>query len=313
LIHQNQASDSEKENFTKVFDSVKTLAVSVADSQLPATHRKSVRKIIDSANLIIEDLPAKKRSLELIVQHEQQRRDNEMAKYQAGSPEILKALVIGSYLDVVTFKMGTEVAKKSLMPLAASAKASEDQEKSYTELIKLSKTSDLVFNFFKVGVTDASNRLNNKILISTFSVKNPDYGVGIVAHELGHLVFNFIEKNKLLEKVDSVGCVNSRNKYKSSAALDKNQFLNEDWSDNFANRIVHFIANSSSENRYYGKNFACALLEHDSDKQFAINKLEPNKDDVHSSGLSRLIMNAADRGASTANCEQLAPNMPQCM
>ncbi len=184
---------------------------------------------------------------------------------------------------------------------------------SFNQMVEGSEIYNKVKNYRTVGLSDNSNRFNNVIIPSRLSLEYPQFALPILGHEIGHLVFNYIEKNNLMDEVPSIKCVDTRNQFKAMKANSKNFYLNEDWSDNFSSRIVEKVIANSKYKSFYSKNMSCSLLNYSDINVFYLNKLEPDTNDPHSSPLYRLLLTAADRGINTTECKALIPDMPRCM
>lgn len=134
-------------------------------------------------------------------------------------------------------------------------------------------------------VSDKTNPIDTGIKVSWFSVKRPDYGASIVAHELGHIV-----------------SAHSRSFDTQKACLtDKqggsNQFQEEDIADLIALKVV-----TKSQNTLQHNNFGCALASMEKEPHL----LNIDKKDVHSSPLYRALQVASARKeAIPASCMSL--------
>lgn len=167
------------------------------------------------------------------------------------------------------------------------------------------------------AVTDYSIPGFKVISLSWFTAAFPQYGVGIAAHEVGHLVSGLIrnmgsrEVNRpRAEKFrESLSCVANRNIFLQSplelwgatkGTSENSQWSEEDWADHFASQVLIELQSRNLVESKYLQNFGCALVYKKSGDAEA--KLEPSPGAVHSSGLLRLLTIARDTGKSTELC-----------
>lgn len=169
-------------------------------------------------------------------------------------------------------------------------------------------------------VTDYSIPGFKVVSLSWFTAAFPQYGVGITAHEVGHLVSGFIrnmgsrEKNRpRIERFrESLSCVANRNIFlqsplelwgKEDSTLENSQWSEEDWADHFSSQVLVELKNRNLVEAKYLQNFGCALVSGKNGNYEA--KLEPAHGDVHSSGLLRLLTIARETGKAMKLCEGL--------
>ncbi len=309
-LNSPQLSTEVVDKFNKVVDSVKHYSRISAKEQLSANHHKSIDQIIDSTQVIIENLADKKDALELHLRAVDQKRTMEFEKLTVFSDKAKKQTAVSVYMDGFIKAAFDDVLKKATRQ---SAEAVDSNVISFKQIVENSEVYKRVQAYFTVGQSDNSNRFNNVIVASRYSAEKPEIGLGVLSHEVGHLIYNFIAKNNLSNQVKSIGCVNDRNKFKSPKPNAKNVYLEEDWADNFSSRTLEKVLQNSPDKTYYGKNMGCFLLNYDKELGFSNNKLKPADKDVHSSALLRLIMIAADRKLDSQQCKALVSAMPRCM
>lgn len=153
------------------------------------------------------------------------------------------------------------------------------------------------------------------INVSAFTVSNPEVGVGILAHEIGHALtgsfLNYSNKadGRLLK--DERLCVRDRNPNfnglndKTNSAFPFFEFdslwSEEDFADYFSSRVTKNLK---------VKNFSCALLQM-KDGVYLTDQmsLEPKSGDPHSSGLLRLLESSRDLKAIPSECAELVSKL----
>ncbi len=169
--------------------------------------------------------------------------------------------------------------------------------------------SDMCLKYLPKGLVDHTYTFENKVVVSTNTVKTPQAGAAIVAHELGHRVQAELGKpgraglNQCL--VDRHFSGISQEGDQSDEGL--NQFFDEDFADNFSTKIMVSLDMTEKEN-----NLGCLLFGSANESAgrvnyFGSNTVHPlvinNTDDVHAASLHRLLQVAHDFGSTTQICK----------
>jgi|GEM_PF-6579679 hypothetical protein len=162
----------------------------------------------------------------------------------------------------------------------------------------MKRESSVCDSLISTEIGDMNLRGTSELKISWFSVRIPEYGVSVLAHELAHIVF---DSSNTMDSLKS--CVKDRqaSPFKKSADLSTlNQ--SEDFADNIAAKVTAKMRDQVDVKlANYGCFFASA---ENNDTRKLIN---PKNYDVHSSGLFRAISLAIESGEKIpASCEQLA-------
>ncbi len=122
-------------------------------------------------------------------------------------------------------------------------------------------------------LNDAAASSLNMMILSWSTIQNPDVGVGIIAHELGHIVSARWPTFVTTEKT----CLGS----------NSTNHIEEDFADLFSATLLK-RANNIFENLPL-KNFGCALLSRDSNGWTQGTLANPDATDTHSSDFYRLL------------------------
>lgn len=151
------------------------------------------------------------------------------------------------------------------------------------------------------SLNDAAHTTLGEIRVSPFSAIVPTIGVGIVAHEIGHVMSENLRR--ILSEgqshfLDSLNCVAKRNPFwleaKTLTVQQDSRWSEEDWADHFSTLVIREMKRQGSPWTRQDLNIGCGLI--DSANGFANNKLESNAGDAHSSDLMRLLVIGLERG-----------------
>lgn len=164
-----------------------------------------------------------------------------------------------------------------------------------------------------MDVTDAANPITGRISVSWFTTVSPEVGLGILSHEVGHVVS--AEARRLSYQIvgqtpfdESLTCVSNRNIFvshpRSLKAWHNTQWSEEDWADFFSSEVLMELKKAGSEFRQQSKNFACAAIVDHGDT-YNHETVAPAENSVHSNGFLRLLMNAQDLQETTPQCTEL--------
>lgn len=139
-------------------------------------------------------------------------------------------------------------------------------------------------NLTPVAVSDAALFSTNLFSVGPVSLRHPEYGVNVIAHELGHLLYNQLENH-------AGSSTNSKQWFESTKSClvgqhdeSGSQYLMEDWADFVSAKIALSPKNTAC--MLYNENSAGALL------QFSLSTTS----DSHSSPLFRLLNFEVQRG-----------------
>jgi hypothetical protein len=167
------------------------------------------------------------------------------------------------------------------------------------------------------SISDYSLTATGKISLSWFSAAYLDVGMGILAHEMGHVVSSHLRGLKDASKqaagfMKTLNCVANRNPFITSATSlqphDNTFWSEEDWADFFSSRVLNELEKKKSLWMKYSKNVGCALINDSGfseNANYGGNSLRPDLYDFHSSGFLRLLMVATDRRRVTPQCQPL--------
>ncbi len=176
--------------------------------------------------------------------------------------------------------------------------------------------SDFCMMYLPKGLEDHTYSFENKIILSSPSVLNPNSGAGVIAHELGHRVQ--AEMGDPNEKLSQ--CLVGRHYYwvdemnedeKPTLAINKKQFFDEDFADHFSSEVLKRSDLKSPEN-----NLSCLLFRNSNEKDgkisfFGNSKYHPmvqSEGADHSAWLFRLLQIATDLGHMTPSCTTFVEN-----
>lgn len=139
-------------------------------------------------------------------------------------------------------------------------------------------------------LNDAALLSQNKIQLSWPTITNPEIGLGIIAHEVGHIVsYQFPETVKSVKN-----CLQVK---RSTDLYDE-----EDFADVFSTAVMNKLTSHQPELKT--KNMSCGLLERDKKGWVAGTLVNPNRFDSHSSGFYRLMAVAKLSNSMTSQCAQ---------
>jgi len=148
-------------------------------------------------------------------------------------------------------------------------------------------------------LTDHALTSQGRIGVSWYTAAYPQFGIGVLAHEMGHVLSKRLREGGKTGRVEETYmCVKNRNPYVLEPA--QQTWLEEDFADFFAAQVVKELR-AQGGNSSIGANFACALIDDNGDT-YGTNDLEPGKDDPHSSPFLRMILQSVDLGDLTPQC-----------
>lgn len=162
-------------------------------------------------------------------------------------------------------------------------------------------------------VTDHAISALGKISLSWMTLAYPEMGIGVIAHELGHIVSQALRMSSALGNQNeafnqSLSCVANRNPFQVEVASLKNfedtTWSEEDWADHFSSLVINEMQRRQPKLKSDAINLSCLTINQEN-SSYAKNTLEPNAGDGHSKGLLRLLMVAQDRGTMTPACQPL--------
>lgn len=198
------------------------------------------------------------------------------------------------------------IAELQILAMMAVSKGDDP-----ADLVKESKVLRACGELPVESISDAALSSHGKISVSWFSVAYPEVGVGIVAHEVGHVTSSFMANFERSGYIPKKGfskvwsCVANRNPFAKGNVPDSNyttMWAEEDFADLFSSRVM---AELESQGYPVSKNMGCALVDDGGDFYSRTNQLQPSESDPHSSGALRVLMIAHDRKAMTPECRPL--------
>lgn len=150
---------------------------------------------------------------------------------------------------------------------------------------------------------DVADPASGRITLSWFAVKFRGHGMGILAHEIAHILSPHLRRAGNLDLLNrSLSCLVSRNPYAESTPV----FLEEDWADYFSARVMRELQKKDSLSQLAWGNFACGLLRSQSADDLDLQDLEPVSGVSHSPALIRILNFAHDFGEMPSACRPLA-------
>ncbi|UXR64898.1 hypothetical protein EZJ49_01365 [Bdellovibrio bacteriovorus] len=281
---------------------------------------EEMKQIYGKANLQgqLKDLESERSQMLALCEKEMTKamnlypQEKEVAEFKATTEQVRKqVLSLLSAQDaaygivqksVVYSPMTNEKAVKfwaqSLKDMAADSKDAVsdlknlDASGSFTLATILSMTSNKkptnCFHLVDLHISDATHTIDTGIKASWLSVKKPSYGVAILAHEFGHLISKFSQ---------------SYNSQKSCLAgkQGNTRFMEEDFADVIAGKVVASLQNSLNGKSNYGCLFASA------EDTPSLQVIKENTETIHSSGLFRALQLAQlKKAAIPESCKQAA-------
>ena len=168
----------------------------------------------------------------------------------------------------------------------------------------------------------SENTRDSMIEMSWFSVANPDFGLGILSHEIGHFMskglrniglHNYQEKKIPITGTafyKSLSCVANRNPMNMNPmnSENTNEFFmaEEDWADHFSAQVLTELGDMNQTGSKF-PNMACAMFQRKDgsyswQSDFAATSRVPDK---HSPVLLRMLSIGIDRGNLPLECSPL--------
>lgn len=133
---------------------------------------------------------------------------------------------------------------------------------------------------------------SGKIKVSWLTLKVPEIGKGIIAHELGHALSSIIQETTISgTSADTFStarlCLNAgfpqlgmQEEYVNDKTYETNMFVEENWADVISSRFVEPT----------DKNFACFLVDKTDEGEYNSNVFLPqDEEDTHSPNLYRIL------------------------
>lgn len=154
------------------------------------------------------------------------------------------------------------------------------------------------------GIIDASYSSVDMITMSWQSAMFPEFGAGVMAHELGHAISGAVGKlpSGIEAYSNTRACTTSRHQDLLSADK-KNVFVvhyqEEDWADEFAATTIAEL----NKTWPYSKNFACLLIDQKNKQYNGLTIQDTAIPDSHSTSFLRgLIAQSKMNGSLPASC-----------
>lgn len=209
-------------------------------------------------------------------------------------------------LALGTLQYSVARAKAYKKALAAEPANKRGKSLAWRSLIESRMSSENVY----VDVQQACNRIKpqlfvdaaapwlNEVVSGWQTNMFPEIGLGILAHELGHVISGAVNQIKPLEKVgyDEVRkCAMEGHAKLGDSTIPSNfaQYAEEDWADAFAARV---ILNLTKSWPYLG-NYSCSLV-HVTDEISDLKLQEPGGLGTHSTSFLRALQTQAQLGLS---------------
>lgn len=162
--------------------------------------------------------------------------------------------------------------------------------------------SNLCSSLQPSGPSDHALTTLGKISLSWPTVKYPEFGVGVIAHELGHLVSTAMGRTSSSQFRQIRQCTVMRHLSPSNPSFVGNMnYVEEDWADTFAAQVLRGISSR--------KNFACIFLAKDGStygsEEQPLSLENSNRSDTHSADFFRAIQFQLELGSLPASCRQV--------
>ncbi len=153
---------------------------------------------------------------------------------------------------------------------------------------------------FKITLTsDNSLTSLGGIITSWVSVRKPDLGKAIMLHELGHIVFKYLNSEQASSQsrahfAEIRQCLSEN--HPGGDILSSEHYVEEDWCDLIA-----------SKGTYHSDiNIGCELNEQEDNKFINLDLNNPNQKDLHSTDFFRALQNyKVQKGTLPSACNQL--------
>lgn len=174
----------------------------------------------------------------------------------------------------------------------------------------LKNLRDICKDYDAETLTDRIYASDGNVYLSWFTLRYPEKGYGIMAHEMGHHVSQLIQKSGGLSEGslwDHHSCVEDYH----TLSFDINgahPYAEEDWADYFAGSILKL---KKAEGKSID-NFSCALLR-ENDDGYDTN-LESDGSGLYSTPFFRLLHIEKTSGQLSDSCRKIVSNqkMPAC-
>ena len=187
-------------------------------------------------------------------------------------------------------------------------------------------TKNICDSFQVQPLSDHIYTSSGNAYLSWATARYPKFGIGIMAHELGHhvaevlrsmsqkelspenigLKFSLPEKKNIWEKRQCVGTFHDHEKLSRD---QEKHYVEEDWADVFAAHLMNYSKIQLPE----ASNFACSLIE-EKDDQYVLY-LENNPEDTHSTGFFRAVLvdKILNGGKERTSCPKLFNDKLRCL
>jgi hypothetical protein len=175
---------------------------------------------------------------------------------------------------------------------------------------------------FKLVSDHSISILEKGISLSWYSLKKPNIGEGIYAHEVGHQIKTLYQENELSDEssdlfLASLQCVEDNRFEQNSVKVDSSSlFIDEDFADLIATQVRK---HHGTENGNESENFLCPLVHDNGSSEYDINSdnnysLKTNGDlDEHSPTLYRIIQNELGQGNTVSDsCPMKHQDLNKC-
>ncbi len=287
---------------------VKFVVSGITSSERIATE-EMIARLKDSAFLAIESQssatpPIKQRANDMVVKLDFEwplsQADNEVKVLQLLKNSEIDALDLISQIDQVSGQSGSPAVTLGSILMSINKIFDESG-------INL---SGLIDDYDPPSLVDKAFTQNGKVQLSWQSIKNLNYGAGIIGHEMGHIVSSSINPfNSSAERSQSIQtdlpgkmCTVDHHTVSASLFDSKKPFYQaeEDWADLFSTVLLKNLVPKMKTH----ENFGCLLLDYNKKKNEYKNLsfLPTIEGDVHSSGFYRLLQIQKEMSFMPASC-----------
>jgi hypothetical protein len=167
---------------------------------------------------------------------------------------------------------------------------------------------NLCANLQPSGFSDNALTSLGKISLSWPTIRYPEIGAAVIAHEIGHVISAAVANAPTSSFQQARQCTVMRHLTPSNPVFAENtDYVEEDWADTFAAHVVQQLNDSTPAT---GKNFACLFMTKSGGAFGAANeplRLDNGAEaDRHSSNLFRAMQLRVEVASLPQSCEALA-------
>jgi len=163
------------------------------------------------------------------------------------------------------------------------------------------------------GLSDHALTTLGAISVSWQSVIYPEVGIGVVAHEIGHIVSSISSRGSIwpteIQQVRQ--CIALRHLSSANfnfAHVNNVKYVEEDWADMFAAQVMKRLRPDFP----FLRNYACVMLGKDGSSygssQRPLSLVNSNRSDTHSADFFRVIQLQLEMGSLPPSCQSQISN-----